>query len=289
MRELWNNLPSIRQENNSSAPQKRRRKKEREKEEKKVSCFPSHLIFHRFNRLTLVLESFCSFNRRFNTKGITPKICRLCVCVTDVLNKRSFEPFMCCWILYKYSYVVSLNISGSACCWQCSCWLVGVLWCLPLVMAFVSPQWANLPDTAYAVHRSVTATPWTARGAGIAQSLERRTRDQKVTGSSPGRSGGRIFFSGANFHLFRYPFHPRVTTVASKTSGSCCKRCRWQVTANHTYALRIWLWMQWGDIVHSCMVYTNSAPRRQHFNVAPSTQQPNSAVSTPFAGYSKTR
>ena len=32
--------------------------------------------------------SFCSF-----TKWITPKICRLCFCV--LINKRSFEPFMC--------------------------------------------------------------------------------------------------------------------------------------------------------------------------------------------------
>ena len=33
---------------------------------------------------------------------------------------------------------------------------------------------------------------YTSRGAGIAQWLERRTRDRKVPGSSPGRSGGRI-------------------------------------------------------------------------------------------------
>ena len=32
-------------------------------------------------------------------------------------------------------------------------------------------------------------------GAGIAQWSERRTRDRKVPGSSPGRSGGRIYFS----------------------------------------------------------------------------------------------
>ena len=31
--------------------------------------------------------SFCSL-----TKGITPKICRLCVCV--LINKRAFEPFI---------------------------------------------------------------------------------------------------------------------------------------------------------------------------------------------------
>ena len=35
--------------------------------------------------------------------------------------------------------------------------------------------------------------PQRPRGAGIAQWLERRTRDRKVSGSSPGRSGGRIF------------------------------------------------------------------------------------------------
>ena len=49
-------------------------------------------------------------------------------------------------------------------------------------------------------------------GAGIVQWLERRTRDWKVAGSSPGKSGGRSFFSRVNFLcwlLFRYPFHPR--------------------------------------------------------------------------------
>ena len=35
--------------------------------------------------------------------------------------------------------------------------------------------------------------------AWIAQWLERRTPDLKVVGSSPGRSGGRIFFSRVNF------------------------------------------------------------------------------------------
>ena len=53
-------------------------------------------------------------------------------------------------------------------------------------------------------------------GAGIAQWLERRTRDWKVAGSNPCWNGGRIFFSRVDFLcwlLFRYPFHPRVTTV----------------------------------------------------------------------------
>ena len=37
------------------------------------------------------------------------------------------------------------------------------------------------------------------RGAGIAQWLERRTRDRKVAVSDPCWSGGRIFFSRVNF------------------------------------------------------------------------------------------
>ena len=36
-------------------------------------------------------------------------------------------------------------------------------------------------------------------GAGIAQRVERRTRDRKVAGSSPGMSGRRMFFSRVNF------------------------------------------------------------------------------------------
>ena len=79
-------------------------------------------------------------------------------------------------------------------------------------------------------------------GAGIAQWLERRTRDWKVAGSNPCWNGGRIFFSRVDFLcwlLFRYPFHPCVTTVARKKSRSFCQKCRWQVTAKHAYTLRI--------------------------------------------------
>ena len=85
----------------------------------------------------------------------------------------------------------------------------------------------------------------TSGGAGIAQWLEHRTRDWKVAGSNPCWNGGRIFFSRVDFLcwlLFRYPFHPRVTTVARKKSRSFCqKRCRWQVTAKHAYTLRMWI------------------------------------------------
>ena len=108
--------------------------------------------------------------------------------------------------------------------------------------------------------------------AGVVQWLERWTRDQKVEGSSPGRSGGRIFISRVNFLcrlLFRYQFHPRVTSVARKRSRSFCQKCRLQVTANHTCTLRMWCRIRWHcKVVHSCMVYKECAPRRQLLYVA---------------------
>ena len=95
------------------------------------------------------------------------------------------------------------------------------------------------------VHKEIIIMP-TFWGAGIAQWLERRTRDWKVAGSNPCWNGGRIFFSRVDFLcwlLFRYPFHPRVTTVARKKSRSFCQKCRWQVTAKHAYTLHVWLLM----------------------------------------------
>ena len=76
------------------------------------------------------------------------------------------------------------------------------------------------------------------RGAGIAQWLEHRTRDWKVGGSNPCWNGGRIFFSRVDFLcwlLFRYPFHPRVTTVARKKSRSFCQSAGGRLQLNtHT-------------------------------------------------------
>ena len=120
------------------------------------------------------------------------------------------------------------------------------------------------------------------RGAGIAQWLEHRTRDRKVPGSSPSR---RIFFSRVNFLcwlLFQYPFQPRVTAVARKTSQSFCLKCRWQVTAKHTYTLPMWLWMKWHcNLVHGWMVYTELAPK-QHFTWHQPCNTQKSAIRTPL-------
>ena len=41
---------------------------------------------------------------------------------------------------------------------------------------------------------------------------------------------------------------PRVTAVARKRSRSFCQKCRWQVTAKHTYTLRMWLCVKWHGV-----------------------------------------
>ena len=62
----------------------------------------------------------------------------------------------------------------------------------------------GFPATGYedtSVGRNVFTcdSPSLPKEAGIAQWLERRTRDRKVAGSNPCWSGGRIFFSRVNF------------------------------------------------------------------------------------------
>ena len=63
-----------------------KKKKKRKKKKKLFRFLISSVIF--FLRLSVVKVSFCS-----STKGIIPKICILCVCV--MINKRSFEFFIC--------------------------------------------------------------------------------------------------------------------------------------------------------------------------------------------------
>ena len=123
-------------------------------------------------------------------------------------------------------------------------------------------------------------------GAGIAQWLERQTRDWKVAGSNPW-SGGRIFFSRVDFLcwlFFRYPFQPHVTTVARKRSQSFCQKCRWQVTAKHAYTLHMWLCMKW----HGAWLYGVHRTCAETAAVSCSTSHA-SAVSTPLRWILKKR
>ena len=90
---------------------------------------------------------------------------------------------------------------------------------------------------------------------GIAQWLERWTCDWKVARSNSCRSSGRFFSPGSIFwcwFLFRYLFHPCVTTVAHKRPKSLCQKRRWQVTAKYACTLHVvlhkvkWFMVVWG-------------------------------------------
>ena len=105
--------------------------------------------------------------------------------------------------------------------------------------------------------------------------VERRTRDRRFAGSSPGRSGGRIFLSRVNFMCrlsFPYPFHPCVTAVARKRSRSFFQRCRLQLNTHESYVCGFCV--KWHcKLVHGVH---RSLTWRQPCN------KQNSAVSTPF-------
>ena len=124
-------------------------------------------------------------------------------------------------------------------------------------------------------------------GVGIAEWLERQTRDWKVAGLNPCRSGWRLFFSMVDFLcwlLFRYPFHPSVTAIACKRSRSFCQKCRWQVTAKHAYTLCMWLFMKW----HGAWLYGVHRTCTEMAAVSCGTSHA-SAVSTPLRWIFKKR
>ena len=130
------------------------------------------------------------------------------------------------------------------------------------------------PATRRSCDLRPSVTTW---GVGIAQWLERRTHDQKVTGLSPHR---RIFFSRVSFLcwlILWYPFHP--CSVACERSRSFCQKCRWQVTGYrlHTCTLRMWLGINWQHkLVQGWMVYAEWAWHQ------PCNAEPNGAVNTPL-------
>ena len=147
----------------------------------------------------------------------------------------------------------------------------------------LSYRWVSLPWYEHQLTYPWVSSPWYPWGAGIAQWLDRWTRDWKVAGSNPCWSGGRIFFSRVNFLcwlLFRYPFHPHVTAVARKRPRSFCQKCRWQVTAKHAYTLRMWLCMKW----HGAWLYGVCRMRRDWLSLAADSCGTShaSAVSTPL-------
>ena len=134
---------------------------------------------------------------------------------------------------------------------------------------------AEMPTSADSKNKCVA-------NSSPAQWLEHRTRDWKVAGSNPCRSGGRIFFS--RVYLYQYPFHPRVTAVARKISRSFWQTCRWQVTAKHAYTWRMWLCMKW----HGAWLYGVHRNCAETAAVSCGTSHA-SAVSTPLRWIFKNR
>ena len=98
---------------------------------------------------------------------------------------------------------------------------------------------------------------WDSWVAGIAQWLERRTRDWKVAGSSPGRRENSLLQGQVYMlTLILVSVRPPVTAVAR--SRSFCQKCRWQVTAKHACTCRMWLCMKW----HGAWLYGVHSTRR---------------------------
>ena len=80
-------------------------------------------------------------------------------------------------------------------------------------------------------------------GARIAHWLKRRTRDRKVVSSSPGRSGGRNFFSRVNFVcwlLFSVCFTPVLPQWHIKDPGHSAKSADSRLHLNTYTPLTQW-------------------------------------------------
>ena len=153
---------------------------------------------------------------RFNKSHIRKVFsCNLPPALLAECGPRRFLIYACkwgfwvCWKLSAAKQISKARLLPYACCGLHFYWLR----CLcPVLLRSTAP-----------LHIKQLKNSWINMGAGIAQWLERRTRDWKVAGSNPCWNGGRIFFSRVDFLcwlLFRYPFHPRVTTVARKKSRS---------------------------------------------------------------------
>ena len=86
-----------------------------------------------------------------------------------------------------------------------------------------------------------------------------------------------------NSHLRGQP--SALTLISVSVSPPCYRsstekiqailpKVQWQVTAKHTCILRMWFRIKWHcKLAHCWMVYTERAPRRQQFLVAPCSKQ----------------
>ena len=95
----------------------------------------------------------------------------------------------------------------------------------------ISHWWDNVMKLLNEGHQTLTQGK-----VGIAQWLERRTRDRKVVGSSPAgefSSQGSTFCADSYFGIRSTPVLPQYH--ARKISRSFCRKCRWQFTTKHAW------------------------------------------------------
>ena len=112
----------------------------------------------------------------------------------------------------------------------------------------------------------------------------------------PAGAAGEFYFAGVSFLCCLFIVGIRSTPMLAqqhvKDPGHSAKRAGGRLAAKHACTLHnivMWLRLKWHyKLVRGCMVYTECAPRREQFRVAPATQQRNSAVNAPLRWIFKT-
>ena len=97
----------------------------------------------------------------------------------------------------------------------------------------MTKAWHQCPRKGRQFHLFMQRT-----GNGNSSVVERRTRDRKVTCSSPGRSGGRMFFSRADAY-FGIHSTPVLLQRYAKDPGHSAKGAGDRLQLKHTCTLRM--------------------------------------------------
>ena len=103
--------------------------------------------------------------------------------------------------------------------------------------AFLESKSLQSPVIVVRGFRTVSCHVWWGRDSSV---VECQTPDQKVVGLIPGRI---IVFSRVNFYVLTLILVsvPSPYYCTHKRSRSFCQKCWWQVRAEHTCTLHLWL------------------------------------------------
>ena len=83
------------------------------------------------------------------------------------------------------------------------------------------------------------------------------------------------------------PILPPCLPVTRTKFQSFSKKCKWQVTTKYTCSLHMWLCMEWHDMVHNCMMYTERANMAAVLSGTSHVRTKQHCKHTTFGGYSK--